>query len=311
MKKRISTVGMTREDWLAWRRRGIGGSDAAALVGLSPWATPFTVYADKLGLIPEQGDNEAMRQGRELEEYVARRFREATGKSVRRCNAIIQHPRHEFMLANVDRLVCGEDSGLECKTMNPRSPAASALEHGDVPPQYYVQCQHYMAVTGLKQWYLAILVLGTAFYWYEIPRHDGDIAALEAAEAAFWNEHVLPRAAPDPDDTPRCEAVLKQLYPHAHDVKQTDLTGEQTALNRLSQIKRAQAALERERRGLENKLRARMRDAAVGYADGYAVSLCERVRTSLDAHALRADHPELLEQYTKTTTYRPLTIKEN
>lgn len=311
MKKLVSTTGMSRADWLAWRRRGIGGSDAAALVGLSPWATPFSVYADKLGLLPEQEDNEAMRQGRELEEYVARRFSEASGKNVRRCNAVIQHPRHDFMLANVDRLICGERAGLECKTMNPRSPSAPALERGDVPVQYYVQCQHYMAVTGLSKWYLAILVLGTAFYWFDVPRHDGDIAALEAAEAAFWKDCVLARCAPEPDDTPCCEMVLKQLYPRASEDKEITLETDRDALDRLSQIKRAQAALEQERRGLENKLRAQMQDAAIGHAGGYTVSLLNRMRSGLDVQALRAEHPEILEHYSKTITYRSLTVKEN
>ncbi len=97
-----------RQEWLTQRRRGIGGSDAAAILGLNPWVSPFDVYLDKLGLSDPKPDTEAMRQGRDLEEYVAQRFVEATGKEVQVAPAMFQHPEHEWMLANVDRLVVGD-----------------------------------------------------------------------------------------------------------------------------------------------------------------------------------------------------------
>ena len=87
MKKLVSTLGLRREEWLRYRKRGIGGSDAAAVCGLNPYSSPLQVYLDKTS--GENGyDNEAMRQGRDLEEYVARRFTEETGRKVRRANAI-------------------------------------------------------------------------------------------------------------------------------------------------------------------------------------------------------------------------------
>lgn len=311
MKKLVSTLNMSREQWLAWRRIGIGGSDAAALVGLSPWNTPFSVYADKKGLIPDTDDNEAMRQGRDLENYVASRFSEVSGKRVRRCNAIIQHDEHPFLLANVDRMIAGEDSGLECKTMNPRSPAASALQDGNVPPQYYVQCQHYMSVTGYSKWYLAILVLGTDFHWFEIPRHEDDIKALVAAEIAFWEKHIECNIPPAPDETPRCEEVLKQIYPNGDNNLEVSLSEMEEKLRRLNQIKSAQELLKNERRGIENVIRAEMKYAARGHSKGYTVYLDDRTRASLDVKALFQDHPDIYKKYCKTTTYRTLSVKED
>lgn len=78
--------------WLAERRTGIGGSDVAAILGLNEWTSPYTVWADKLGLLPEREDSEAMRQGRDLEHYVAERFSKVSGKRVRRVNRILRHP---------------------------------------------------------------------------------------------------------------------------------------------------------------------------------------------------------------------------
>ena len=113
MKTKISTIGMSREDWLEHRRQSIGGSDAATIVGLNPYSSPYELWADKLGRIPPKEDNEAMRQGRDLEDYVARRFMAETGKRVRRENNIIKNSAVPFAHANVDRLVIGEKAGLE------------------------------------------------------------------------------------------------------------------------------------------------------------------------------------------------------
>lgn len=114
MKNLISTREMSHEKWLEYRKKGIGGSDAGAICGLNPYVSLVTVWADKKSKIPPKPDNEAMRQGRDFEDIVAKRFCEETGKKVRRCNYIIQHDEYPFMLANVDRLVVGETAGLEC-----------------------------------------------------------------------------------------------------------------------------------------------------------------------------------------------------
>lgn len=119
MKKLISTLGLDKPAWLTYRKKGIGGSDAGAVCGFNPYRTAIEVYQDKTGKEIGELDNEAMRQGREFEDYVARRFTEATGKKVRRANAMYYDENHPFMLADVDRMVVGENTGLECKTASP------------------------------------------------------------------------------------------------------------------------------------------------------------------------------------------------
>lgn len=87
---RVPTKDMSREDWLSERRKTIGGSDAAGIVGLSKWASPYSIWAEKTGRVPEKEDTEAMRQGRDLEEYVAQRWAKESGRKVRRVNAILE-----------------------------------------------------------------------------------------------------------------------------------------------------------------------------------------------------------------------------
>lgn len=107
---------LTHEEWLNVRRQGIGGSEAGAILGLSPFSSAFSVYAEKIGVKKADEANEAMRIGTDLEPYVAQRFMEATGKRVVNCNYVLTNPNYKFMLADVDRLVVGENAGLECKT---------------------------------------------------------------------------------------------------------------------------------------------------------------------------------------------------
>lgn len=128
----ISTLNMSREKWLQLRKSGIGGSDAGAICGLNPYASPMSVYRDKTSEDLSDLDSETMRQGRDLEDYVARRFMEATGLKVRRSNMMYRSEEYPFMIADVDRLIVGEDAGLECKTASAYN--ADKWKDGEVPP---------------------------------------------------------------------------------------------------------------------------------------------------------------------------------
>jgi putative phage-type endonuclease len=116
MYEKISTAEMSHEDWLVMRKTGIGGSDAGAICGLNPYSSPMKVFWDKTNDETEELDSEAVRQGHDLEDYVAQRFMESTGLKVRRSNFMYRSKEHTFMIADVDRLIAGEDAVLECKT---------------------------------------------------------------------------------------------------------------------------------------------------------------------------------------------------
>ena len=161
METKMSLQGIERTEWLHLRKTGLGGSDAGAVCGLNPYSSPLQVFYDKTSEEVQDKDSESMRQGRDLEEYVARRFMEETGKKVRRSNFMYRSEEHPFMLADVDRLVVGEDAGLECKTANAYN--ADKWKDGKIPAHYMIQCYHYMAVTGMKNWYIAVVILGQEF----------------------------------------------------------------------------------------------------------------------------------------------------
>ena len=303
------TLNMPREQWLELRKKGIGGSDSAAIVGLDRYRSAFDVYAEKIGLKPEQPDNEAMRQGRDLEQYVAERFMEATGKKVRRRNAMLQHPEHPFMLANIDRWVVGENAGLECKTTSVLNRAK--FSQGEFPPNYYVQCMHYMAVTGAERWYLAVLVLNNAFHVFTIERDENEIQALIQAEKQFWEEHVLKQIPPVPDGSESTAEIIKQLFPEAKESAEIALFGYEGKIQQYLELDAKVKELECERDKLKQELQLALADAEIGRAQGYIVEWKNQVRQTLDTQKLKKEQAEIYQKYLKPAqTVRMFKIKE-
>lgn len=178
--KKVSTAGMSREDWLEQRRHTIGGSDAAGIIGLSKWSSPVSVWADKTGRLPDKPDTEAMRLGRDLEGYVARRWMEATGKKVRRLNAMLYNELYPFAHADIDREVIGERAGLECKTTSTLD--VKQFQGVEFPVKYYVQCVHYLAVTGYDRWYLSVLVFGRGLFNFVL---EGYLMNMKTTTGAY------------------------------------------------------------------------------------------------------------------------------
>lgn len=206
--KTICKKTLTREQWFEVRRLGIGGSDAGAIAGLNPWRSALEIYLDKTGFLPEREENEKMYWGNRLEDIVADEFTKRAGKKTRRCNYILSHPKYPWMIANIDRLIVGERAGLEIKTVS----AWNAKNvKSDIPPQIYLQCQHYLAVTGYDKWNLAALIGGQEYLQREILPDRDAIEALIKIEKDFWENHVLKRIPPEPDEN--CGELLAMMYP--------------------------------------------------------------------------------------------------
>lgn len=185
---------MEREQWIEERRRGIGGSDAAKVMGLSRWGGPFTVYQDKVNGVRTPVDSEAVHFGNVLEDIVAQEFAWREGVKVRRRNSMTFSQEHPFMIANIDRELVGEKVGLECKT-------ASAYKSGEwegdeLPDEYYVQVQHYCSVMDWEGCWIACLIGGQRFIYKYVPRNESFIGSMIRMERDFWEGHVLPQNPP-------------------------------------------------------------------------------------------------------------------
>lgn len=296
----------THDEWLANRLKGIGGSDAGTILGLNSYKSPYTLWCEKTGRIVKNIDNEAMRLGRDLEDYVAKRFEEATGKKVRRSGFSYQSKEYPFMLANVDRLVVGEDAGLECKTTNMLT--KTKYDKGDIPANYYAQCMHYMAVTGLSKWYIAVLVLNKGFYFFEVLRDEEEIKVLINEEKAFW-ECVETDTEPCIDGSSSTAESIEELHPISND-ETIDIFGRETELNRYLFVKEQIKKLDAEKKEYENQFKHELGDATSGFISNYIINWKSQIRNSVDTKKLQNTYPEIYEECLKQSSFRKFEVKE-
>lgn len=322
--QKISTLGMSREDWLEERKKSLGGSDMGAVLGLNRYRSPYTVWAEKTGRIGEEPENEAMRVGRDLEPYVASRFEEASRKSVRRMNYLLRREDCPHLHANIDRQILGESSGLECKT-------ASALnlkryEGGDFPESYYAQCVTYLAVTGWERWFLAALVLGKGFYCYQITTVPDDyvpgwcessvyvspdeIAALKRCAADFWHDYVEADSPPPMDGDASTTEALETIYEGGGG--EVELFGRERLVEQYQYLMSRKNAIEKSADTIKQQLMNDLGDNERGYCGRFTVDWKGQSRQTFDARAFAKDHPEMdLSGYYKTTNFRKFAVKED
>ena len=308
MYTKIPIGNLDRKEWLGLRKTGIGGSDAGAICGLNPYSSPMSVYRDKTCEIEDaQEENESIRQGHDLEEYVAQRFTEATGLKVRKSNFMYRSEENPFMIADVDRLVIGEDAGLECKTASAYN--TDKWKDGDIPLHYIMQCFHYMAVTGKRTWYIAAVILGHEFTYRKLEWDDDLILQLIGAERYFWTEYVEKRIMPDPDGSKACDEVLEKYFHTSKKESSIELVGFDERLDRREQILSQIAELEQEQKRIEQEIKFYMKDNESAFSDNYRISWSSIERTVLDTKRIKAEKPELYQDYAKVSSSRRFRVR--
>ena len=255
---------MEREEWLKRRKSGIGGSDVASLLGLSPWRSAMDVYYDKVSDRSDERETEAMRIGTALEQFVADRFEEETGRKTSRFNGLLQVGH---CIGNIDRLVVPEgarlgsykdeiktDELLECKT-------SSKDWEGEVPAYYQAQVQHYMGLDpAFKRATVACLFLGfdKRFQTFRVERDDSLIRSMQEAVEAFWRDHVEKRVPPPPQNEDDCRKLWLSNEPGK--LVEAD--------ERLADVARQLAALTAELKAREDEAKALRGELMAALGDG-------------------------------------------
>lgn len=296
-KKIFDSKNATREEWLKVRKLGLGGSDMAAVLGLSPWRSPIDVWLDKTSDAVEEKESEPMYWGNVLEEVVAQEFAKRSGYKVRNNNFTLQSEEYPYLLANIDREIVGLDAGLECKTANAFK--ANEWDGDNVPDAYYIQCQHYMAVTGKASWWIAALIGGNTFVYKEIKRNDEVIQAIIDTGTEFW-ELVKNKTMPAPDDTKQCENALKKLYQKSNGQSVELPANYGNMIIDYLEIKNQLSELETKKRGIENVMKDFLKDnEKATYGEHFVSWKSTKAREIFDAKAFKNDYPELHKQYIK------------
>ncbi len=251
-----------REKWLAVRNQGIGGSDASVIMGLNPYKSAYRLWLEKRGIAEPEDltGNPYIYWGHKNEANIASWFQEKTGKKIRRLGTL-QNREKPFLLANVDRMVTGEDAGLEIKTAGVSQ--YKKWKDDEIPDSYYCQCLHYMAVTGADYWYIAVLLGGNDAKWKRIERNEEDIRVLIAEEKKFW-EMVKTNTPPPVDGTISCANALKMKY-KGDPESETMLPAEaEELINELDKDAEVEKALKESIQLKKNKLMEMLGDFEVG-----------------------------------------------
>lgn len=308
MYNKISTASMTKDEWLKLRKSGIGGSDAGAVCCVNPYISPIKVFIDKTSDDLSFVDNEAVRIGHDLEQYVADRFREATGLKTRKSNFMYRSTRHPFMIADIDRFIIGEDAGLECKTVSAYN--SDKWADDKIPPHYKMQCYHYMAVTGKKAWYIADVILGKEFVYHKLLWDDNVIEGLINTEENFLNNYVLTKTLPPPDGSKSYNDTINKCFISTKKSNAIKLVGFDEKLKHRKIILDKISALQETQMRIEQEIKLYMKDNEYAYNDDFAVSWNQFSSARLDTKRIKAEQPEIYKRYLKTSNCRRFEIKE-
>lgn len=328
----VDTSGLSEEDWLGYRRQGIGGSDVAAIMGVSPFATLRDLYNDKCGnpdVIQTEDNWVAKEVGHRLEDLVAKIFAYKTGYKVFAVRKLFRHPFHSFMQANVDffvELPDGSIAILECKTTNYNS--KEKWNDGAVPVNYEWQCCHYMAVMNLSCAYIACLYGNNEneFVYRRIDRDEVIEADMIEMEAHFWNEYVLGRI--EPPYTESGDLVLESIRRHYGELDPTvdavilptsmavkleqylDLAAQKSLLSQ--QIKELDEQMKIAYAPIVDVMKTSCSAVCVFGSNTYEVRNKPVFRTSISKDKLQKleeTHPDLYSEYTETTEGRRFSVK--
>lgn len=306
-----------REQWLADRRKGIGGSDIGAILGLSPYRTPMDVFLDKRGETQPKGNEQAMYWGTVLEDVVAHEYQKRTDRKIQRVNQMLAHPEHDFMLANIDRaIIVPEIAGnvrwkdgrlttdriLECKTAN----GFAADQWGDVgtdnvPDANLLQCQWYLGITRADVADLAVLIGGSDYRIYSIARDDGLIGDMIEAAAEFW-KRVQEGIAPDPQSV--AEAARKWPRHIAGKSLIVDVTVAE-ACAELETIGQQKKQLEAREDELKTQVMSAFGDAEeITYMGKKLATWKNQTANRVDTTRLKKEMPDIAAQFTTSSESR-------
>jgi putative phage-type endonuclease len=302
--KLVKTNDLNRDQWLTVRKGGIGSSDAASAVGLNPYCSQLELWLNKTGRdagLPKVDPNDEtspMYWGTLLEPIVAAHYTKRTGNRVRRINAVLQHPKEPWMLANLDREVLGASDVqiLECKTAGMNG---ARLWKEGVPEYVQLQVMHQLAVTGKQAADVAVLICGQELQVHRIVRDEAMITQLIQLERQFWR-CVETDTAPPADGSDSADLALRGLYPQdsGSTIDLSDDLEMSAAFSDLLAVRQLlsnNALLESQ---LKQRIQQRMADATQAlFESGDVTWKRSKDGTGLDVAALVKAQPDVMQRY--------------
>ncbi|MCL2729309.1 MAG: YqaJ viral recombinase family protein [Actinomycetia bacterium] len=291
--------------WHERRRAGIGSSDIAGILGVSSWATPYSVWTEKVtGGPPDDRGSERMLWGNLLENAVLDEAARRLGVTITARQVPLVHPRAAWARATLDASYddAGEPGVFEAKTTSDRT-------WPRVPVHYEAQVQWQLEVAQLPVAWVACLHAGQRLSLWRIERDEETGAALMRIAGRFWERHVVAGVPPAIDSSEATAAAIGRRYASTEPLLVADLTPAAAKMARLREIHDEQAGLKDERRLIENEVKAQLGAAEAGVVDGEVVVTWKPQESRrLDIERLRDEQPRIAEKYTAVKPSRPLRL---
>lgn len=301
----------SREAWLSERQKGIGSSEAAVIMGVSTFETPYALWERKRAAkAVESPESDKLLAGHLLEPAVARFFEIKTGRKVDDSTAgdwIAYDPERPWLRVSPDRLYFLDGGGkgiLECKTTE------RFLTPDDVPPAYFCQVQYQLGVMGMTQATLAWLRNGYDYGQAEITFNPRFFELLTERIGTWWQRHIVDGEPP----APTTAEDVRRAFPHP----EGDVVADEAAIAAVNELREVNARLkELEARKAEltdsvakaigNGERLVINDTAGGSA--VLATYKAQESTRFDSARFKAEHPDEAEDYLKTSSTRVLRLK--
>lgn len=293
-----------RDDWLAYRKRGIGSSEIATIVGLNPFDTPYQLWRRLKGIDAPKEQNFAMLAGHYLEDAVAKFWQDATGREVIKASAgdiVAVNDAKEFLIASPDRTYWipglprnNENKGvLECKTTQ------ATIDPDDLPRHWFCQVQWQLGVMELHEGSLAWLSSGRAFDYRDIAFAPDFYGWLVEEAERFWTDHVKGDAEPTAINA---ADILAKYTTHTEGLVREVNEATLSAYRQLRECKARIKEEERLKNELEELIKLTFADAEAISYNGEILATWKASRPSnvFDSARFKAEHPELYNNYMTT-----------
>ena len=298
----------TQADIETDRSTYIGCSDIGTIMGVNPWKSPYTLWAEKTGKKPVEdiSDKPAVWWGNAEEDLVAKYFTKVTGHKVRRSNFRYWCEELPFLYGHIDRMLVDKSAGLEIKTTSVNN--KTNYEEGDIPDSHYWQIQGYLLVTGMTRWYIATK-RDNSVYIGIVERNEEDIAKLVNACQTFWN-CVTEGIPPKTDGKESTTETLNQIFTPVES-RRCMLSDEADVI--LSEIVETEAEIKRlqeKAEALKNEIKNEMENCDIAEAEGYVVTWKPYIRQTFDSKKFKEDQPGIYKLYSVGKKTRRFVIKE-
>lgn len=297
--------------WLKQKPRGIYGSEAAAACGVDGHMSALELWARKTERWNSETkcESEQIQLCKDLKPYITLRFSQETGKRTQYPEGVYCHDMHEFILADIDREIVGENACLECRT------ASSAFEglpenFEELPPNMLAQCYHYLAVMNYERVYLALLDLFSGeLRIYEIPYDHKKCEGLLACEARFWNDNVIADIRPKPDGSDSAGEALKRLIEPIHG-DELELSEHSESVGELYELRKRIKEFEAREKLLRQELIDAMDGNSSAVTEKFRLNFTRQNRKIIDTKALKEAHSEIYSECLRDSAADILKITE-